>query len=392
MASNESSRELRVLIFHPALAPYRIDLFNALADQVELKLVFLNENVPYQDFDQASLLENLKADYGYLANGISIFGRELRFGVSAEIGRFDPLLIVTHEFSPVTFQVSVYCRLKRLPHIVWTADSPEVISSENPLRRIARRLVLKHIDGLVVYSEETKRFYEREFRFNGPIGICPNAQAEETLQGKLSDAATTSMSLAATHKLVGKKVLLYVGRLAKVKRLDRLIHAFASTCDDVNNSVLVLVGDGPERRLLQQKVRSLSITSRVIIAGHCEGRLLYAWFNLGSLLALTSESETWGAVVNEALITGIPVICTSQAGARVLITPGVNGIVVDASNPVALKMALTEWMGKVLPLDAEQMNSPRASLMTQEFSDAVAGFMSPLINLLRNEKECGITE
>ena len=391
MASTESPDKPRVLIFHPALAPYRIDLFNALARRVQLRLIFLNRNVTYQSYDQEGLLAGLNADYRYLDQGLSIFGRELRFGIAREIADFQPAAIVTHEFSPTTLQVLAYRLLKNRPHIVWTADNPNMIRSDIVLRRIARKLVISNVHGLVVYSEETKTVYEREMLFEGSIGVCPNVQVEGSIQGKLRDALEESKSLAAFHELFGKKILLYVGRLAKVKRLDRLIDAFASSCDDVRRSVLVLVGDGPERATLQVMVDNLGIASKVIFVGHCEGRLLYAWFNLGSLLALTSESETWGAVVNEALITGVPVICTSQAGARVLITPGVNGVVVDANNPVALKMALTEWMDKVSPLDAEQMNSPRASLMTQKFSDAVAGFMSPLTNLLRNEKKCRLT-
>jgi ABC-type phosphate transport system ATPase subunit len=51
----------RVLIIHPALAPYRIDLFNALALRLDLKIVFLNEDVPNQTYDQTELRRRLNA-------------------------------------------------------------------------------------------------------------------------------------------------------------------------------------------------------------------------------------------------------------------------------------------------------------------------------------------
>ena len=73
---------LRVLIFHPGLAPYRVDLFNALSLQCQLKLIFLRENLLNQQFDQAALGNQLVADYGYLTKGFTI---RARFRVSSQV-------------------------------------------------------------------------------------------------------------------------------------------------------------------------------------------------------------------------------------------------------------------------------------------------------------------
>jgi glycosyltransferase involved in cell wall biosynthesis len=196
-----------------------------------------------------------------------------------------------------------------------------------------------------------------------------------TVRTKLKDALPTARSLVAKHALAGRKVVLYVGRLATVKRLDRLLDAFADVRRHQSAATLVLVGEGPERAALEAQASRLGLSSAVIFAGHVEGEELSAWYGCGSILALTSESETWGAVVNEALIAGLPVVCTDQAGARVLID-GSNGEVVDAANPRRLGAALAACLRRTAPIGEAQLADVRPSLMTQSFADAVRGFSS----------------
>lgn len=380
----------RVLVFHPALAPYRIDLFNALSQRLQMRLVFLHQDVPYQSYSQATLKHSLAAEYGFATKGWKLLGREFPSGIYREIESFRPEVVVTHEFSPVTLRVALGGLLKPIPHVVWTSDNPNIVTSEHPLRRVARRAALSRIDGLIVYSEETKELYERRFGFKGPIGVCPNAQSERALREKLQGALPASRSLVLSHELVGKQILLFVGRLAKVKRVDRLIRAFAIVSKEFPSASLVLVGDGPEREHLERQAHDAGIRERVKFVGHCEGTALYAWFNLGAVLALTSESETWGAVVNEALLAGMPVVCSECAGARVLIVQEANGTVVDAQDAVGLSKSLKQWLARAPTIASELAFDLRRPLMMHTFSDAVTGFLSPIFELLTDHARADI--
>jgi glycosyltransferase involved in cell wall biosynthesis len=203
----------------------------------------------------------------------------------------------------------------------------------------------------------------------------------------LREALPVSASLATSHNLVGRKVLLYVGRLAKVKRVDRLLHAFLSISTTFADATLVIVGDGPERESLQRIVSAAGVSERVRFVGHCEGPSLFGWFNLGTLFALTSEFEPWGAVINEALISGIPVICSDVAGASELISEGENGAVINAGHRNELIRALSTWLERTGPLDMNQLRELRASLMTTSFNEAVTGFLAPVIRLFCESRE-----
>lgn len=104
---------------------------------------------------------------------------------------------------------------------------------------------------------------------------------------------------------------------------------------------------------------------------------LYAWYLLGGLFVLASQFEPFGAVVNEALLAGIPVVCSDRAGARVLIQDGINGTVVDASDKIRLQSAIHLWLLRSAPLDPAKL-VVRPSLMRTTFQQAVDGFVSLL--------------
>lgn len=92
----------KLLIFHPCLAPYRIDQFNFLSEQFDLYVVFLFDNVWNHKFDQKLLLPQLKCKYSFLLHGPKYKGRVFRFGVLKIIRQFNPDIIISYEFSFTT--------------------------------------------------------------------------------------------------------------------------------------------------------------------------------------------------------------------------------------------------------------------------------------------------
>lgn len=372
-ANRERGPMHRVLIFHPALAPYRIDLFNALAQRCRARVVFLDRDVTYQAYDQERLRSALAVDFDFLDRGFRVAGRTFRMGLWSEIEAFAPDVVVTHEYSATTLSVVARRAVGSIvPHIVWTADNPRVIAREQRLRRLARSVALPRLDGLLVYGEETAAHYRSEFGVTQPIGLCPNVQSESLVRRKLEEALPATRQLVDSLSLAGRKVVLFVGRLAPVKRVDRLIDAFAAAFPHQRDVVLLLVGDGPERNALELRAGQVGVADRTIFAGHVEGALLYAYFNCGSVFVLPSESEPWGAVVNEALLAGLPVVCSDRAGAKELIQGNDCGEVVDAGNDRALASALDRWVGRSESVGHAQHLRP--SLMTRGFQSAVDGF------------------
>ena len=378
-----------MLIIHPALAPYRLDLLNVLAQRCELQLVFLRNNLLSQKFDQAVLVKQLKANHVYLNQGFTILTRTFRFGISREISRFHPNIVITQEFSPATLSVILFSLLrnKTFRHILWTDDNPESIHIDTKVRRMLRQLVLPNVDGLVCLSEEAAALYRTKYGAMVPIGISPIIHKETVFRDALLRATPIALKLIEEYRLEDKRILLFVGRLAQEKRIDRLFLAFSRLHDAFIDACLVLVGHGPQREPLQKLAQALGIADRVIFVGRAEGASLYAWYRFGGMFVLASEFERFGAVVNEALLAGMPVICTDKAGAHVLIHEGVNGSVVDAADSTSLQSAMHDWLTRTPPLTVSSLDRLRPSLMTTTFQDAVEGFLS-VINAANGAAYC----
>ena len=135
--------------------------------------------------------------------------------------------------------------------------------------------------------------------------------------------------------------LLYVGRLAPEKNLERLLEAFASYHADRPRATLRLVGDGPLKATLLARAEALGVGASVVQTGGMDSAGLADEYLAATCLVLPSLSEPWGLVVNEALAYGCPVTVSDACGCvPELVDPVATGIVFDPHSVDALINAL----------------------------------------------------
>ncbi|MBA4266558.1 MAG: hypothetical protein C0453_15900 [Comamonadaceae bacterium] len=130
------------------------------------------------------------------------------------------------------------------------------------------------------------------------------------------------------------KEILYVGQLITRKRVDLLLKAFSQL--ELPTARLRIIGRGEEERKLQQLVHQLGIAERVRFSQGLPNAEIVAAMAAADVLVLPSRFDGWGAVVNEALMVGTPVICSDRCGASDVIEDGRNGHVFEAGNARAL--------------------------------------------------------
>ncbi|MEJ5919023.1 MULTISPECIES: glycosyltransferase family 4 protein [unclassified Corynebacterium] len=112
----------------------------------------------------------------------------------------------------------------------------------------------------------------------------------------------------------GKRIVGYVGRLAAEKSVERL--AVLSGRDDIQ---LVVVGDGPERKRLEE------LMPDAIFTGQLTGDELAQAYASLDVFVHTGDFETFCQAVQEAHASGVPAIAPNAGGPKDLITNGVNG-------------------------------------------------------------------
>jgi glycosyltransferase involved in cell wall biosynthesis len=132
--------------------------------------------------------------------------------------------------------------------------------------------------------------------------------------------------------------LVFVGQLIPRKRWDILLHALNNL--GLSNWRLHVVGDGIDRQVFLQTCVKLGLAPAVCFHGIQSNKATIDLIAQSDLLVLPSDFDGWGAVVNEALMCGIPVVCTDQCGAKDLLDGGLRGEVTPAGSVRALRNAL----------------------------------------------------
>lgn len=158
--------------------------------------------------------------------------------------------------------------------------------------------------------------------------------------------------------------LVYLGSLFHWKGPDLLLSALARLADHCWQ--LRVMGDGPLRTELEDFVRKRQWGDRVAFLGYLPYDEAMRRLAGTDLLVLPSRYDGWGAVVNEALMRGIPVVCSDQCGACDLVREAWRGEVYPYNDVDALAQAIGRRLAAGPP-DA------RARQRIQDWSRCVDG-------------------
>ena len=109
----------------------------------------------------------------------------------------------------------------------------------------------------------------------------------------------------------------FAGSLIKLKNFMRVLKAL-SLIEDLDFKVDVF-GDGPERLHIEKEVRRLGLVNKMSFHGFIDNKDLLKAFQNIDILLLPSLYDGWGAVINEAIMSGIYVVCSDRCGAHTLI-------------------------------------------------------------------------
>ncbi len=138
----------------------------------------------------------------------------------------------------------------------------------------------------------------------------------------------------------GEKIMMHISNFRKVKRIQDLVRSFHLVQKEIP-SKLLLIGDGPERVVVERLVEELGISKKVVFTGtikETETALCMA-----DLFMLSSQTESFGLVALEAMAASVPVVCTNSGGLSEVVTHGETGLLSDvgdykkmASNAIAI--------------------------------------------------------
>lgn len=143
--------------------------------------------------------------------------------------------------------------------------------------------------------------------------------------------------------LAGRPVVVCVSRLVPRKGQDVLVRAWPRVLRRVPSAVLLLVGDGPDRRRVERLVDACDVRGSVRLTGSVPWQELPSYYDAGDVFAMPCRSrlggldaEGLGIVYLEAAATGLPVVVGAAGGAPEAVRQGETGYVVDGRSPGAV--------------------------------------------------------
>ena len=249
-------------------------------------------------------------------------------------------------FSHLTTRAAARARSQSIPYIIRPAGCLDTVCyrmGKHHLKRLFTHLCLrKDLQG-ARFLHATSLAEAEELYGRVPctkVRIVPNG----------ADIPSTPASdvgqefLAEFPELRGGRIVLYLARIAPVKRLELLVEAIARLDRDVGEIFLVIVGhDAGHKRFVEQTVARFGLGERVLFTGFLEGRKKQGAFAVADVYALPSLHENLGISVVEAMAHSVPVVVTRGVASHVHVEQAAAGLTVDEG-----VLALAEGVHAVL--------------------------------------------
>jgi len=174
-------------------------------------------------------------------------------------------------------------------------------------------------------------------------------------------------------------LLIYVGRIAPEKELDVLMDA-AEILDRKNIPYkLLMVGDGPSRRMLEEKN-----LPNVKFSGYKSGNELQNLYSSSDIFVFTSRSETYGNVILEAMASGLPVVSVLEGGVKENLIDGYNGIACEPGSGQSFADGI-EKFAKNESLRREMSQNARNHAKRMDWDTVFDGLFYEFKSVVENE-------
>jgi glycosyltransferase involved in cell wall biosynthesis len=219
------------------------------------------------------------------------------------------------------------CKILRIPHI---STCHGFISNDRNLKlyNFLDRFSLRFCDKVIAVSEGIKKDLVEKGINKSKIFVIQNAVQNSYNPDNFFESRLNKRKLIRMEE--NEYVVGYVGRLSDEKGLEYLIGAGLMLKERGEAFKILIIGDGPKRKELEDLVKEKDIQREVIFAGFQAD--VETWFPVIDVFVLPSLTEGTPMALLEVMATGIPAIATSVGGVPNIIEDGVNGILTDPAD------------------------------------------------------------
>jgi len=231
-------------------------------------------------------------------------------------------------------------------NIVALTHGHEVWWAKIPWFKGAISKISKNVDSLTYLGEFTKNAMLPAIKDQSKlVKIAPGIDIDHFAP------TSVDQDLIERYRLQDRRVIVSVGRLVHRKGQDKLIEAMPQVLKNFPDAVLLLVGEGPIKSMLEKLIRHHGLEHNVIFTGRVKFADLPKYIQLGEIFAMPSrdrffglEVEGLGIVYLEASACGVPVIVGKSGGAPDAVLENKTGLIVDGTNPSEIADAVCKLL------------------------------------------------
>jgi glycosyltransferase involved in cell wall biosynthesis len=372
----------RLLYIDDIPTPYRLGVHRVVVQRWPgvYKVLFMADSEPGRDWELDFTGLNIET----LAGGqirppgqVNPFSFKWNPMAIQAINEFRPDVVVLSGYiHPTVIRAARWCLTRRLPYAVACETSCRSTSCSG-WRWNARRILLAWIVRNMAFGlpvgREAADYLRRFGPSDAPMHYFPNTPDTSAIAAEADEVRSKGLEQELRRTLAlppDAAIILFVGRLIDAKRPMDALEAFGLLDPAAHDAVLVVVGDGPMKSTMMEK----AVGRKVVFTGWIrDQKQMAGLMSIARMLVLPSFHEPWGAVVNEALAAGTPVIASDRVTSAVeLIEQGRNGLLYPVSDIAALAAAMTN----ILSLDqdrSEQMSAAARETATRFGHEFAAG-------------------
>jgi glycosyltransferase involved in cell wall biosynthesis len=248
------------------------------------------------------------------------------FSIVIHLLKFKPDVIFTSAFS-IWSLISIFFKIfqKTKVLIIYEGSSPTIDMEDSVSRIVFRKLIVRFANGLITNTFAGKKYLikclhaEEKKVFSEPFEVPE----------KLALTKENPNFIFSCPKLKSP-IFLYVGQVSRRKGVFLLIEACLKLKENgYDRYSLIIAGDGPDKKELENVIQKENITKNVIFAGWVNYNQLGYYYTKCDVFVLPTLEDTWGMVVLEAMLFGKPIMCSVFAGVKEVVKEGLNGYTFD---------------------------------------------------------------
>ena len=349
-----------LLIFESHPVPYHAPVFRALQQDFDVPIhVIYGSDFSVTGYLDAEFDTHLSWDKSLLEGYSSQFLSRISEGGAANFSEVRPWgMTKAADAHPATAVLAVgyyafydlaaigYAARRRLP-LLFRGETNDASHRRGPILNLLRDFWLQKLydrcSSMLYIGQRAKEHYQRFGAPEDKLIFSPYCVDERKFafspDQEGENRARIRQELGIPDDAI---VVLSSGKLSKKKGVDMLSPAIRQLPEDLRRRVhLLLVGEGPLRDKVTEQC-SAAPAIKTTLVGFQNQDALAAYYNAADVFVLASrERETWGVVINEALINGLPCVVSDRVGSQPdLVLPGVTGEVFPCGDITGLSQAL----------------------------------------------------